>query len=103
MVALPIFVALVIIVSDGINNNSGIISAIATMLLITLSVTESQSVYFAIDRVLDTFIGTFIALAINFILRPPTNEKEKEIAEDLVELKKKKKNYTLCLQKYKAK
>lgn len=89
LIALPIFVALVIIISDGINNNSGIISAIATMLLITLSVTESQSVYFAIDRVLDTFIGTFIALAINFVLRPPTIEKEKEIAEDLEELKKK--------------
>ena len=86
---LPLLVALIIILSDGINNNAGIVSAIATMLLITLSVTRSESIYFALQRVIDTFIGTFVAIAINFLIRPPEKEKESEIKEDLVVLKQK--------------
>ncbi|WP_424685225.1 FUSC family protein [Enterococcus sp.] len=86
---LPLLVALIIILSDGINNNTGIVSAIATMLLITLSVTRSESIYFALQRVIDTFIGTFVAIAINFLIRPPEKEKESEIKEDLVVLKQK--------------
>lgn len=86
---LPLLVALIIILSDGINNNAGIVSAIATMLLITLSVTRSESIYFALQRVIDTFIGTFVAIAINFLIRPPEKEKESEIKEDLVVMKQK--------------
>lgn len=86
---LPVLVVIVIVVSDGINNNSGIISAIATLLLITLSVPQGESSLYAIQRVLDTFIGTFIAIGINFFLRPPETEKKEELAEDLVELQKK--------------
>ncbi|MEB5856411.1 aromatic acid exporter family protein [Enterococcus gallinarum] len=84
---LPALVAFIIVLSDGINNNSGIISGIATMLLITLSVPQGESFIFALDRVLDTFIGTLIAIFINFVLRPPEKEKQAEIKEDLVVLK----------------
>lgn len=86
---LPVLVVIVIVVSDGINNNSGIISAIATLLLIALSVPQGESSLYAIQRVLDTFIGTFIAIGINFFLRPPETEKKEELVEDLVELQKK--------------
>lgn len=86
---LPLLVIIVIVVSDGINNNSGIISAIATLLLIALSIPQGESYLYAIQRVLDTFIGTFIAIGINFFLRPPELEKKEELAEDLVELQKK--------------
>lgn len=86
---LPVLVVIVIVVSDGINNNSGIISAIATLLLIALSVPQGESSLYAIQRVLDTFIGTFIAIGINFFLRPPETEKKEEFVEDLVELQKK--------------
>lgn len=86
---LPVLVLIVIVVSDGINNNSGIISAIATLLLIALSVPQGESSLYAIQRVLDTFIGTFIAIGINFFLRPPETEKKEELVEDLVELQKK--------------
>lgn len=89
LLLLPLLVALIIIISDGINNNAGIVSAIATMLLITLSVTRSESIFFALQRVVDTFIGTFVAIAINFIILPPEKEKESEIKEDLVILKQK--------------
>lgn len=57
---LPLFVVLVIVLSDGLNNNSGIISAIATMLLIALSIPQGESFLYALNRVLDTFIGTII-------------------------------------------
>lgn len=86
---LPVLVVIVIVVSDGINNNSGIISAIATLLLIALSVPQGESSLYAIQRVLDTFIGTFIAIGINFFLRPPETEKKEELVKDLVELQKK--------------
>ena len=86
---LPVLVVIVIVVSDGINNNSGIISAIATLLLIALSVPQGESSLYAIQRVLDTFNGTFIAIGINFFLRPPETEKKEELVEDLVELQKK--------------
>ncbi|WP_213356557.1 FUSC family protein [Enterococcus casseliflavus] len=86
---LPALVIFVIVFSDGINNNSGIISAIATMLLITSSVPQGESIIFALDRVLDTFIGTLVALSINFVIRPPEEEKKDEIQEDLVVLRQK--------------
>ena len=85
---LPLLVIVVIVVSDGIDNNPGIISAISTLLLISLSIPQGESSLYAIQRVLDTFIGTFIAIGINFFLRPPEIEKKEELAEDLVELKK---------------
>ncbi|MCD5076141.1 FUSC family protein [Enterococcus gallinarum] len=87
LLVLPALVAFIIVLSDGINNNSGIISGIATMLLITLSVPQGESFIFALDRVLDTFIGTLIAIFINFVLRPPEKEKQAEIKEDLVVMK----------------
>ncbi|MDA3973586.1 aromatic acid exporter family protein [Enterococcus thailandicus] len=86
---LPVLVIITIVVSDGIDNNSGIISAISTLLMISLSIPQGESTLYALQRVFDTFIGTFIALGINFVLRPPEDEKKKELAEDLVELQKK--------------
>lgn len=89
--------AVVIIVSDGIKNNSGIISAIATMLLISLSVPQGESSLFAIQRVIDTFIGTFIAITLNFVIRPPETETAQAITEDLAVLKRKEEKLQIML------
>lgn len=86
---LPFFVILVIVLSDGLNNNSGIVSAIATMLLIALSIPQGESFFYALNRVLDTFIGTIVGISLNGVISPQTDEKEKQIKEDLVELRKK--------------
>lgn len=94
---LPLLVILVIVISDGLNNNTGIISAIATMLLIALSIPEGESVLYALNRVLDTFIGTLIALALNVTIAPNHDEKEKEIEEDLHVLKQKEADLTKML------
>ncbi|MBV7390084.1 MULTISPECIES: FUSC family protein [Enterococcus] len=94
---LPLLVILVIVISDGLNNNTGIISAIATMLLIALSIPEGESALYALNRVLDTFIGTLIALALNVTISPNRDEKEKEIEEDLQVLKQKEADLTKML------
>lgn len=88
---LPLLVILVIVLSDGIGNNPGIISAIATLLMIALSVPQGESVYYAFERVLDTFIGTFVGISINFLIRAKPVEKKRQIDEDLAELEKKEK------------
>ncbi|EOT29703.1 FUSC family protein [Enterococcus saccharolyticus] len=103
IIALPALVALVIILSDGINNNAGIISAIATILLITLSVDPGDSVGVAVDRIFDTFIGTAVAIGINFILRPPEPEVEEELKEDLAVLKTKEAELQQQLQEIQTK
>lgn len=86
LITVPILVALIIIFSDGINNNTGIIGAISAFLIISLTVPKDQTYSYAIYRVLDTFIGTFVAIAVNALIKPPTEEVEAEIAEDLEEL-----------------
>ncbi|MDN6639640.1 MAG: FUSC family protein [Tetragenococcus sp.] len=89
LVLLPTLVALVVIFQDGIDKNSGIITGIATLILITLSTPEGESVIVALDRIVDTFIGVGVAIFLNTILRPPKIEEEKEIESDLTELKEK--------------
>lgn len=98
-VILPILVIVAIVVSDGIDNNSGIISAISTLLMISLSIPKGESVYYAFDRVIDTFIGTFIGIALNFFMRPKEKEKEEEINEDLIQLEKKERELTALREK----
>jgi uncharacterized membrane protein YgaE (UPF0421/DUF939 family) len=89
LIVLPILVLIAIVVSDGIGNNAGIIASIAALLLITLSIPQGESVLYTIQRVFDTFIGTFIAVGINFIIRPPEDEKKEELAENLAVLQEK--------------
>ena len=90
LLLLPLLVIIVIVVSDGINNNAGIISATATLLMISLSIPQSDSFQYAMERVLDTFIGTFIAIGLNVFLQPKPAEEAHEISEDLAELERKK-------------
>ncbi|MFV0560277.1 MAG: FUSC family protein [Enterococcus sp.] len=100
---LPFLVIVVIVISDGIGNNAGIIAAISTLLLISLSISEVGSVDYVIQRILDTFIGTFIAVTINFTSRPPLKEQSAEVAEDLAVLKEKEKKLTVELDELQKK
>ena len=68
LILVPVFVALVIIISDGIKNQAGIISGVSTLLLITLSIRGEESLSYAIARVIDTFIGTMIAVGLNYFI-----------------------------------
>ncbi|MBP2098004.1 FUSC family protein [Enterococcus rivorum] len=88
---LPFLVIVAIVLSDASNNNPGIITAIATLLLIALSIPQGESIYYVFDRVIDTFIGTFIGIGLNFFIRPKPLETKHAIDEDLAELAKKEK------------
>ena len=102
LLLLPLLVIIVIVVSDGINNNAGIISATATLLMISLSIPQSDSFQYAMERVLDTFIGTFIAIGLNVFLQPKPAEEAHEISEDLAELEKKEKELEALRQQVQA-
>lgn len=99
LILLPILVASVIIFQDGINNNSGIITGIATLILITLSTPQGESVIVALDRIVDTFIGTGIAIFLNTVLRPPEVEEQREIENDLAKLKEQEQDLQSSLTK----
>ncbi|WP_071131195.1 FUSC family protein [Enterococcus timonensis] len=86
---LPIFVILTIVFSDGIGNNMGIVSAISTLLLVSLGLFEEPNFLYAVNRVLDTFIGTTIAITINAAIKPNPKLKKRAIVEDLKNLKQK--------------
>ena len=102
LLLLPLLVIIVIVVSDGINNNAGIISATATLLMISLSIPQSDSFQYAMERVMDTFIGTFIAIGLNVFLQPKPAEEAHEISEDLAELEKKEKELEALRQQVQA-
>ncbi|MDR0922003.1 MAG: aromatic acid exporter family protein [Lactobacillales bacterium] len=89
LVVLPLLLVVAISFSDGINNNAGIIAASATLLMISLTVPDNETVVYALQRVLDTFIGTSVAICLNLFVRPKEQEMKSEISEDLIELHKK--------------
>lgn len=86
VILVPLFVIIIIVISDGIDNNLGIIGGVATMLVIILTVPQEQSVSFAFARLLDTFIGTFIAFGVNFLFKPQKVAEIEEIDANLVKL-----------------
>ncbi|MDH6365188.1 uncharacterized membrane protein YgaE (UPF0421/DUF939 family) [Enterococcus sp. PF1-24] len=86
VILVPLLVALCIAISNGIDNNTGIVSAISTLLLITLNIPEGESLLYILSRVFETFVGTFIAIALNFFTSPKPKEQKAEITEDLAVL-----------------
>lgn len=91
LLVLPLLAACCIIINDGINNNSGIVAGMAAFLMISLVVVPGKNIQYMLMRILDTFIGTFVAISINFIGRPKPVEEETEIEEDLAVLTEKEK------------
>lgn len=83
LIGIPFCIMLIIVICDGINYNAGIIGAIATLLIIYFSIPTNETFIYALERVGDTFIGTFIAIAINHLIRTPAHEEIEEIKEDI--------------------
>ena len=80
LLLVPLAVAFVIVLSDGINNHAGINSGVATLLLIALSTSSGdQPLSFALQRVLDTFIGTLIAVGLNYLPTPKKDENSQNL------------------------
>jgi uncharacterized membrane protein YgaE (UPF0421/DUF939 family) len=77
LIGIPFCIMFIIIICDGI------IGAIATLLIIYFSIPNNETFIYALERVGDTFIGTFIAITINHLIRTPAHEEVKEIKADL--------------------
>lgn len=61
----PILTMLTIMFNVAFNNKSGIIGAVAALLIITLSIPAGESVVYVFVRIFETFCGVFIAILIN--------------------------------------
>lgn len=89
LLGIPLLVMLLIILSDAFKINNGIIGACATLLMIIFTINETHSFVYALDRVLDTIIGTLIAIATNHFILPyhpePTEVATAKTSDDSVE------------------
>ncbi|MFU2164606.1 FUSC family protein [Streptococcus pluranimalium] len=65
LLLIPIFTVLTIMTNVSFNNTPGVISGVATMLIISLSVPAGDSILYALTRIFETFIGVFVAILVN--------------------------------------
>jgi uncharacterized membrane protein YgaE (UPF0421/DUF939 family) len=91
VVALPILVILCIVFSNGIKNNNGIIASLAALLMISLNIPGNETLSYAFERVLDTFIGTFVAILMNVTLKRAPKKEEESIDREIERLKEEEK------------
>ena len=67
-VLLTPFAVIMIIVFCVRFNPSGVVNSTATFFVIFFTMTSNENVGYAIQRVLDTFIGALIAILVNYVL-----------------------------------
>lgn len=77
LIGVPFGVMLIIVFCDRINYNAGIVGASAAFLIIYFSIPTDETVLYALARVLDTFIGTFIAILVNRLIPGGPNPADK--------------------------
>ncbi|KPJ21767.1 FUSC family protein [Streptococcus phocae] len=65
LLLVPILTMLTIMLNVAFNNKSGIIGAVAALLIITLSIPTGDTFVYVISRVFETFCGVFIAIIVN--------------------------------------
>ncbi|MGY3778622.1 FUSC family protein [Isobaculum melis] len=87
VVGVPIAIILLIVICDGLNYNDGIIGAVSCCLIIIFTISSDQSIIYVVERVVDTFIGSFIAICVNYLI--PTPEADKVVEIKKAEEKKK--------------
>ncbi|MBO0477368.1 FUSC family protein [Vagococcus sp. DIV0080] len=91
LIFIPLIVAIIISFSIRINNPAGIIGGIATFLFIAFSIPKEESYLYAFNRVIDTFIGTFIAVFWNFVIKSPFERDTNTIENRGIRIKNKEK------------
>lgn len=68
LIGVPMAILLIIAFCDHVNYNAGIIGASAAFLIIYFTVPATESLTYAFERVVDTFIGSLIAVLVNRVL-----------------------------------
>ncbi|GFH39994.1 FUSC family protein [Lactococcus insecticola] len=65
VILIPVFVLVNIVIMDGFELHPGLVGANATLLIIALTITKTDYVAYALNRVLDTFVGVIVATLVN--------------------------------------
>ncbi|MGT2888032.1 aromatic acid exporter family protein [Streptococcus didelphis] len=65
LIFIPILTMLTIMFNVAFNNKSGVIGAVAALLIITLSIPRGDTFVYVLARVFETFCGVFIAILVN--------------------------------------
>lgn len=84
IIFIPVLLMIVIIVNDGIGNQAGIIGASAAFLMISFTLPIDGDMMYAVDRVIDTFIGLGAAILMNFGVHPKSTEDSHDELSDVV-------------------
>ncbi|NQJ39268.1 aromatic acid exporter family protein [Streptococcus suis] len=63
LIFIPIFTMLTIMTNVSFNNAPGVISGVATMLIIAPA---GDSIFYALQRVFETFVGVFVSVIVNY-------------------------------------
>ena len=75
IIILPLLVIITIVFLDGFDFNSGVIGALAALLMIALNIPAGATVVYVIDRIADTFVGVLVAIGVNRFASPQTKKK----------------------------
>lgn len=65
LLTIPVLTMCTIVLNVAINNNNGIVGSAAAFMIIALSIPTGNAFSYAIIRVLQTFLGVFVAILVN--------------------------------------
>lgn len=68
LIAIPLVIMLIIALLAHFDYHEGTVGACATLLTILFMIPPHESYFYAFNRVLDSFIGMFIAILVNRLL-----------------------------------
>lgn len=57
---------LTIMTNVAMNNKAGVIGGVSALLIITLSVSEGDTIVYVFARIFETFLGVFVAMLVNY-------------------------------------
>ena len=62
----PICTMLTSMTNVAMNNKAGVIGGVSALLIITLSVSEGDTIVYVFARIFETFLGVFVAMLVNY-------------------------------------
>ncbi|MGO3731677.1 MAG: FUSC family protein [Vagococcus sp.] len=86
IILIPLFVGFTITLGIRMDNKAGIIGSVATLLFISFSIPKNESFLYALNRVIDTFIGALFAVFWNYVIKSPLEDKEKTVEQTLEQI-----------------
>lgn len=82
LIAIPLLIVALIWFLSATKNYEGTVGGCATLLTILFMIPETQSYSYALARVVDSFIGMFVAFGINHLLPHPKNKIMKQAVDN---------------------